>query len=482
MKTFKQYSNLTIISMLFMLTIFAAGCSDSSSSSAATEEKVSAIPVVASTVPDINGTAVAPNRSIVAFFNKALDPSTVNTTTFTLIDNNTSLSVDGNVSYANNAMLFNPTADLNASTEYNATITTGVKNLAGEAMAAEYVWNFTTGTTADSTAPDVNSTGPDDNATDVPYNRSPSAVFSETLDPTTVSTATFTLVATVGSIPVAGAVSYESKTMIFNPTADLDLNKKYTATITTGVTDLAGNPLGANKVWSFTTGTTAVSSLSPVDLGTAGSFVILSKTAISTTGTAITGDIGVSPIALTAITGFTPMPLSADGTYATSAQVTGKIYASNLAVPTPAKMTAAISDMQTAYTAAAGRTLPDYTELGAGDVSAMTLAPGLYKWSSDLLIDNRGVTLSGGATDVWIFQIAQKLTLNTNSIVTLTGGALAKNIFWQVKGDVTLNSGANFKGIVLTEKAINVGTTVVVKGRLLAQTAVAANGTSVTKP
>ncbi|MFA6472371.1 MAG: ice-binding family protein, partial [Candidatus Latescibacterota bacterium] len=123
-----------------------------------------------------------------------------------------------------------------------------------------------------------------------------------------------------------------------------------------------------------------------VNLGSAGNFAILTKTGISTTGTtSIVGDIGVSPITATGITGF-GLIADSSNTYSISSLVTGKIYASDYAPPTPTNMTTAVSNMETAYTDAAGRTLPDATELGAGDITSMTLAPGLYKWGTGVLI------------------------------------------------------------------------------------------------
>jgi len=221
----------------------------------------------------------------------------------------------------------------------------------------------------------------------------------------------------------------------------------------------------------------------PVNLGTAGNFVILAKTAVSTTGTtAVTGDIGVSPAAATYITGF---GLIADSTniFSTSSLVTGQIFASNYAVPTPSNLTTAVGDMETAFTDAAGRTVPAATtELGAGDISGMTLAPGLYKWSSGVLITNAGVTLSGGANDVWIFQIAQNLTVNNAAIVHLTGGAQAKNVFWQVSGQVNLGTTADFSGIILSQTLISLNTGAVLHGRALAQTAVTLDSNAVTAP
>jgi len=220
----------------------------------------------------------------------------------------------------------------------------------------------------------------------------------------------------------------------------------------------------------------------PVDLGTAGNYVILAKTGVSTSGTtAVTGDIGLSPAAATYITGFS---LIADSTNVFSTSpglVTGQIFAADYAVPTPANLTTAVSDMETAFTDAAGRA-PDVTELGAGDISGMTLAPGTYKWGTGLLITSAGVTLSGGANDVWIFQIAQNLTVNNSAIITLSGGAQAKNIFWQVAGQATLGTAADFKGIILSQTLISLNTGAVMNGRALAQTAVTLNATAITQP
>ena len=176
--------------------------------------------------------------------------------------------------------------------------------------------------------------------------------------------------------------------------------------------------------------------------------MLLSKSGISTTGTtAITGDIGVSPAATSYLTGFS-QSLDSSTQFATSSLVAGRMYGADMSPPTPSKMTTAISDMETAFTDAAGRTLPAFTELGAGDVSGLTLVPGLYKWGTGLLITT-GVTLSGSATDVWIFQIAQELTVSNGAIITLSGGALAKNVFWQVSGEAVLGTTADFKGISL---------------------------------
>ncbi len=225
------------------------------------------------------------------------------------------------------------------------------------------------------------------------------------------------------------------------------------------------------------TGQTARAFASParVNLGVAASFAILAKTGISNVPTsAITGNLGVSPITATAITGF---PLTPDGTntFSTSPQVTGKIYAANYADPTPANLTTAVLNMQTAYTDAAGRSLPDATELYSGNLSGRILAPGLYKWSTGVSIDPAtNLTLSGPAGAVWIFQIAGNLTLNSGAQVLLSGGAQANNIFWQVGGGtgVTIGTGAHVEGTILAVKAITMQSGASLHGRALAQTAV----------
>ncbi len=436
-------------------------------------------PTVSSTIPANAATGVAAiNSAITATFSEALDPLTVTTATVTL--NQGATPVAGTVTYAGVTATFTPSSSLAYSTAYTATITTGAKDLAGNALASNFVWSFTTGVAPDTTPPTVSSTIPANAATGVAINSAITATFSEAMDPLTVTTATFTL--NQGATPVAGTVTYAGVTATFTPSSSLAYSTTYTATITTGAKDLAGNAVAINKAWTFTTG--AQIAQSPVDLGSAGSFVILTKSGISTTGTtSIVGDIGVSPIVATAITGF-GLIMDSSNEFSTSdpsSLVTGKVYAADYAVPTPAKMTTAVSDMETAYTDAAGRTLPDATELGAGDIGGLTLAPGLYKWSSGVTIPT-DVTLSGGPDDVWIFQIAQTLTVGNGAVVTLSGGAQAKNIFWQVAGQTTLGTTSEFKGNILCQTAIVLNTGATLDGRALAQTAVTLIANAITVP
>ena len=230
----------------------------------------------------------------------------------------------------------------------------------------------------------------------------------------------------------------------------------------------------------MTVSTAYASNPSTVNLGTAGNFVILTKSGVSTVPTSvIVGDVGVSPISATAVTGFS---LTADATnvFSTSPQVTGKIYASNYTTPTPSNLTTAVSNMETAYTDAAGRPA-DVTELGAGNIGGLTITPGVYKWGTGVTIPT-DVTLSGNGNDVWIFQIGQDLDVAGSKSVVLSGGAKAKNIFWQVAGQVNIGTNSHFEGIILSQTAIHMKTGSSINGRLLAQTAVTLESSAVTDP
>ena len=216
-----------------------------------------------------------------------------------------------------------------------------------------------------------------------------------------------------------------------------------------------------------------------VNLGTSEYYVILTKTGVSTTGTtAIVGNIGISPAPASYVTGF-DLIMDPSGTFSTSSLVTGNIYAADYTSPTPSNLTTAIGDMEIAYTDAAGRLNPDFTELYAGDLTGQTLVPGLYKWSSGVLISAGGVTIAGDANDVWIFQISQNLTVADGAIVTLSGGAQPANIFWQIAGETTIGTTAHFKGIILCQTLISLNTGAALTGRLLAQTAVTSDANNV---
>jgi Tol biopolymer transport system component len=204
-------------------------------------------PTVASTSPTDSATDVAVDAGITATLSEAMQASTINTTTFTM-DN----GVTGTVSYDANSTTatFTPTSDLNYDTTYTATITTGAEDLAGNGLQANYSWSFITGPAPDIIPPTVNDTNPVDSATNAAVGAVITATFSEAVQASTINTTTFTM-----DNGVTGTVSYDvnSTTATFTPTSDLNYDTTYTATITTGAEDLAGNGLQANHSWSFTT-------------------------------------------------------------------------------------------------------------------------------------------------------------------------------------------------------------------------------------
>ncbi len=329
--------------------------------------------------------------------------------------------------------------------------------------------------------PTVTSTSPLGNAVNVALNATIAATFSAVMNSTTLNNTTFTVTAGAGATPLNGTVVYAGSTATFNPTANLSPGTNFTATLTTGVKDLAGNALAAAYSWSFATGALTAKGPAPVDLGTAGNFVVLAKAGVSTVpSSTLTGNLGVSPAAATYITGFS---LIADATnvFSTSPQVVGKVYAANYAVPTPSNLTTAIGNMESAYDDAAGRPTPDFLELGTGNIGGLTLVPGLFKWTSTVTIPT-DVTLSGGANDVWIFQTTGNITMAAAKKVMLIGGAQAKNIFWQVAGEVTLGAGAHFEGIILSKTGITLQTGATMNGRALAQTQIALQQATITQP
>jgi len=217
-----------------------------------------------------------------------------------------------------------------------------------------------------------------------------------------------------------------------------------------------------------------------INLGSADDFVILSKSGIATTGTtAVTGNIGVSPVSASYITGF-GLIMDAGNEFSTSSLVTGQVFAADYAVDTPTYLTTAVADMMTAYNDGAGRTA-DFTELYTGDLSGKTLSSGVYMWSNDVLI-NTDLTLNGSSTEIFIFQIAGTLTMAANTQITLTGGILAENIFWVVADTVAIGVEADFQGIILSMTNVSMNTGSSITGMIYAQTSVSLDATVVTRP
>jgi hypothetical protein len=289
--------------------------------------------------------------------------------------------------------------------------------------------------------------------------------FSEALAEATVTASSFRLAN--GGVSVPGVVTYFNQTATFLPVSEFALSTAYTATVSTDVTDVAGNALAQEYSFEFTTDATLPLGPKPVFLGAAGKYVILAKAAVSNVPTsAITGDVGLSPAAATYITGFS---MTRVGTHWTSSQVVGRLFAADNDPPTPTDLTVA------------GRPTPTSLNLGGGNIGGVTLAPGLYRWESSVTIPT-DVTIAGAPNDVWIFQITGDLKSSAATKMVLGGGAQASNIFWQVAGEVILGTDSHAEGIILSKTAVNLGTGASINGRLMAQTAVAVAGSTVTAP
>ena len=328
----------------------------------------------------------------------------------------------------------------------------------------------------DADAPLIFSTSPLNNENDIERNRSMEIVFDQAMDPTTINNSTITL--QQGTTQVSGSVDYSGTAAKFTSDDVLDAQTDYTAKVSTGARSASGVALANDHEWNFTTGGNS-EQLEAIELGSAGNYVILAKSAINNNPpSAFTGDLGLSPMAESFITGFSQTSATA---YSTSDQVTGRIYAADMDDPTPVNLTTAVENMTTAYENAAERTAPDFIELYNGEIGGKTLSPGLYKWSNSVSITD-DVTFSGDETDVWILQIEDNVTMSSDVTITLSGGAQASNIFWQVGENVTIGADSHFEGIVLSMDDITLNTGASLNGRILTHSAAIFDANTVMEP
>jgi len=221
----------------------------------------------------------------------------------------------------------------------------------------------------------------------------------------------------------------------------------------------------------------------PIKLGSAGIYTVLTKAGVTTTDCYIHGYVGVGERGGTmrGITGFRET-MDRTNQFSTSPFVDGRIYAASYNRPTPSKMTTAIDDMDTAFTDAAKRYSPDYTDLGGGNIEGMTLEPGLYKWRSDVEFTS-SLTFVGSSTDIWILQIDMNLLVGLGAFttralagkgarVTLSGGAVWENIYWQVSGAAIFGRTSHVEGVFLVQRSITFNTGSSLNGNVYAQNAV----------
>ena len=418
-------------------------------------------PTVISTDPVNAATEVALNQKIAATFSTTMDASTITTTTFILRLGTTPIS--GQVSYSGTTATFAPVSELVSNSIYSAAITNEVNDLAGNSMESNYIWSFTTGTVPIVTPPTVISTNPVDAATDVALNKEITATFSKTMDASTITTLTFTLMQ--GTTNVSGVVNYVGTLATFVPSSNLTESTIYTATITTGAKDLAGNPIESDNVWNFTTGAAIVPvGQPPVNLGSVARFAILSNSAITNIPTSsITGDVGISPGSRSSIAGLT------------NPEVIGTIFAADDADPVPAMLIAAKTAAEAAYLDAVASVRGTPTPI-SGNINGLTLVPGLYESGTSVEISPAGILYldaQGDGNAVFIIRSATSITTEATSEVVLTNGANAANIYWVAGSSVTLGVNSKMKGTIIASTSISLLTGSRLDGRALIQGAAA---------
>lgn len=448
---------ITAITTLF-ITLFIISCKKDKY-----VELTGVCPLITATNPKHQAVNVPINKIITATFNKNMKASTISSASFMIM--NGPVSIPGSISYneTNFTITFVPSNYLTSSTTYTGKVLRTITDDMGNALQEDYIWTFTT-TAPDLIAPIVISTSPVNTETNVALNKTIRATFSEAMNPSTISNSTF--IVKQGGIVVTGTVSYSGNTAYFKHTTNFLAGATYNATITTGAQDLAGNALASNYTWSFDTGITTTTGGPEVDLQSADQYGILAGVGISNNaGFSEIHDmnVGISPGVRSSVTGFPPAIV-----------VNGAIYASDDSAPAgvAAMLTQAKQDLTDAYLFAEGASSPAPATV-AGDIGGTTLAPGIYKSTSTLLIQSGNLTLDAGGNPnaVWIFQIASDFTTvgGAGGSVILSGGAQAKNVFWQTGSSATIGDFTAFKGniLALTSITMNSGSTAV--GRMLAR-------------
>lgn len=426
------------------------------------------IPEVIFVDPASGENSVVINKNIIANFSQNMDASTFTNSSFTLMDGPN--QVGGIISVVNSKFVFNPDNNLNPGTVYDALFTTSIKSVAGTAIATNYTWQFTTG---NNLAPEIVSTIPLNGAINIPFNQAISATFDQAMDPLTLTASTFTV--NDGNTNISGAINYSGNTVTFIPSNVLVANTMYTATVTNGAKSMGNVSLVNNYEWTFTTSSVGVNLNSVARFGIIAGVGVSNDAGFSTINNL---DVGIYPGVRSSITGFPPATI-----------VNGKMYASDDPFPAgiAAMLQQAKQDLVDAFLFAEAATLPAPQSV-AGDQGGKTLAPGIYKSTSTLLVQSGDLTLDaqGDPNAVWIFQIASDFTTvgGAGGSIILSGGAQAKNVFWQTGRSATIGDGTIFKGNVLALTSITMNTGAVAEGRMLAQngSVVMTSTNTITKP
>lgn len=467
MKTKGNVLWISTISALFM-AVFLGGCKDENT------EIVGLCPAVVSTNPANTATGIPLNQVITIKFNEPMDAATFSNASVTLqevapvvkgkyevnastaVTQQGTVSVAGKVTFNDSTATFTPSSPLKLSTTYSGRITSTVKDLMGNALPIDYVWSFSTGMW-----PKVVLTVPENKETNVAVNQLITVTFKEGMNPLTINQNSFIVM--IGTTPITGTVTYSGKKATFTPTNNLLLGT-YTATITTKAENLSGIALASDYIWSFSTNATI--GAAGVNLKSVAQFGIIAGVGVSNNAgfsEIHNMNVGICPGVRSSITGFPPAIV-----------VNGSMYASDDLIPAgvPAMLIQAKQDLVDAYLFAEGATYPAAATV-SGDIGGTTLVPGIYKSTSTLLIQSGNLTLDakGDANAVWIFQIASDFTTvgGAGGNVILSGGAQAKNVFWQTGRSATIGDFTLFKGNILALTSISLNTGATVVGRMLAR-------------
>ena len=388
------------------------------------------------------------NPAIIAKFNEPMNPATITEASFTLAIGTEPVS--GSVGFQDSSAVFTPDQILLPLTTYTATVKAGVRDMAANAMIADYVWTFTTGIAPDILPPVIISTIPANLATGIELNTLVSADFNELMDGNSISGTTFTLFN--GSTQVNGTVGYLGVRATFTPSADLLAGTLYTAHISTAAQDAEGNNMIADYEWTFVTVQPIV--IPPV-VGPIFAFGVFGGSAGVTNQGLNTmvnnGGLGTTG-ASTLVTGmhdgfsneiYTETPLNvgnSTGGIFTAPPFPGDAVSYLIAV-------AAYNDALRLYNEISPALLPGGVDPGAGELGGLTLAPGIYKSAGGSFnITNGDLTLDANndPNAIWVFQSATSLTVGIAGptgarTVHLINGALAKNVYWYVGSAATIN-------------------------------------------
>jgi hypothetical protein len=411
-------------------------------------------PKVFCTDPENGAVQVPINIVLKACFNMPMDANTFNSSTFTLKQGTT--VINGSVSYVDSIAYFKPDVNLLGNLKYTATLTSGLKNTAGNPMLNDYVWEFTTSNQA---APFVTSTSPTPNEQNVSLTKVITATFNIAMDPLTINTTSFILMQ--GTDTIVGTVSYTGLTASFLPSSNLISGKTYNAIVTKDALDLTGMALLNNHLWNFntlqSTGSVAVDLKSVARFGIFAALGIENQAGASQINNL---DVGISPGFYSSVVGFPPAIINV-----------GNVYAMDDLDPAiPVMLLQAKADLQIAYDSARLATLPAPATV-SGDLGGQTLAPGIYRSTSTLMVQSGNLTLDaqGDVNASWIFQIASGLTTvgGAGGSIILQGGANPNNIFWQVGSSATIGNYTQFKGNILAYTSITMNPYSVIEGRIL---------------